>query len=177
MKIASLRGSARSRTARTPTVVQGSMLKVYFISSCTRTLNPELSTLDIKSCTAGHLLGLGGWVLSFRVQCLGYRVQGLSSGAAHMPPAIQGIGVHAALKFVCGGFKTEDCIAERTGTISNATCCAALNVERIGLRRTALTEMCGGFEAGSYLRLIDFVYHSTPGLRVVKKKRKNKLNV
>ena len=27
------------------------------------------------------------------------------------------------------------------------------------------TEMCSGSEAGSYLRLIDFVYHSTLGLR------------
>ena len=33
------------------------------------------------------------------------------------------------------------------------------------------TEMCSGSEAGSYFRLIDFVYHSTPGLRVIKKKR------
>jgi len=32
--------------------------------------------------------------------------------------------------------------------------------------------MCSGSEAGSYLRLIDFVYHSTLGLRVVKKKKK-----
>ena len=31
---------------------------------------------------------------------------------------------------------------------------------------------CSGFEAGSYLRLIDFVYHSTLGLRVIKKKKK-----
>ena len=30
--------------------------------------------------------------------------------------------------------------------------------------------MCSGSEAGSYLRLIDFVYHSTLGLRVIKKK-------
>jgi len=29
--------------------------------------------------------------------------------------------------------------------------------------------MCSGSEAGSYLRLIDFVYHSTLGLRVIKK--------
>ena len=28
----------------------------------------------------------------------------------------------------------------------------------------------GGSEAGSYLRLIDFVYHSTLGLRVIKKR-------
>ena len=33
------------------------------------------------------------------------------------------------------------------------------------------TDMCSGFEEGSYLRLIDFVYHSTLGLRVIKKKR------
>jgi len=31
--------------------------------------------------------------------------------------------------------------------------------------------MCSGSEAGSYLRLIDFVYHSTLSLRVIKKKR------
>jgi len=31
-------------------------------------------------------------------------------------------------------------------------------------------EMCSGSEAGSYLRLIDFVYHSTLGLRAIKKK-------
>jgi len=34
--------------------------------------------------------------------------------------------------------------------------------------------MCSGSEAGSYLRLIDFAYHSTLGLRV-KKKKKDKL--
>ena len=30
----------------------------------------------------------------------------------------------------------------------------------------------GGSEAGSYVRLTDFVFHSTLGLRVFKKKRK-----
>ena len=30
-------------------------------------------------------------------------------------------------------------------------------------------EMCSGSEAGSYLRLIDFVYHSTLGLGVIKR--------
>ena len=34
------------------------------------------------------------------------------------------------------------------------------------------TEICSGSEAGSYLRLIDFVYHSTLGLRVKKKQQK-----
>ena len=32
--------------------------------------------------------------------------------------------------------------------------------------------MCSGFEAGSYLRLIDFVYHSTLGLGVITQKKK-----
>ena len=32
--------------------------------------------------------------------------------------------------------------------------------------------MCSGSEAGSYLRLINFVYHSTLGLRVITKKRR-----
>jgi len=36
------------------------------------------------------------------------------------------------------------------------------------------TEMCSGSEAGSYLRLIDFVYLSTLGLRVIKKKRRGR---
>ena len=35
--------------------------------------------------------------------------------------------------------------------------------------------MCSGSDAGSYSRLIDFVYHSTLGLRVIKKKRRNNL--
>jgi len=32
------------------------------------------------------------------------------------------------------------------------------------------TEMYSGSEVGSYLRIIDFVYHSTLGLRIIKKK-------
>ena len=32
--------------------------------------------------------------------------------------------------------------------------------------------MCSVSEAGSYLRPIDLVYHSTLGLRVIKKKKK-----
>ena len=33
------------------------------------------------------------------------------------------------------------------------------------------TEMCSGSEAGSYVRLIDFVYHTTLDMRVIKMKR------
>ena len=32
--------------------------------------------------------------------------------------------------------------------------------------------MCSGPEAGSYVRLIDFVYHSTLGLKVPQKKKR-----
>ena len=32
-------------------------------------------------------------------------------------------------------------------------------------------ELCSGSEAGSYLRLIESVFHSTLGLRVIKKKK------
>ena len=41
-------------------------------------------------------------------------------------------------------------------------------------RNNYFTEVCSGSETGSYLRLIDFVYHSTLGLRVIKKKKKNR---
>jgi len=37
----------------------------------------------------------------------------------------------------------------------------------------AALHTCGGSEAGSYLRLIDNAYHSTLGLRVIKKKRED----
>jgi len=46
---------------------------------------------------------------------------------------------------------------------------------RLGLgvqfRNNCFTEMCSGSEAGSYLRLTDFVYHPTLGLRVITKKK------
>ena len=45
-----------------------------------------------------------------------------------------------------------------------------VEVEGWGLNYSAAT--CSDSEAGSYLRLIDFVYHSTLGLRVIKKKMK-----
>jgi len=35
--------------------------------------------------------------------------------------------------------------------------------------------MSSGSEEGSYLRLIDFVYHSTLGLRVIKKRKRKQV--
>jgi len=37
--------------------------------------------------------------------------------------------------------------------------------------------MCSGSDAGSYLRLIDFVYQSTLSLRVIKKKKSLRVEV
>ena len=38
-------------------------------------------------------------------------------------------------------------------------------------------ETCSGSEAGSYLRRIDFMCHFTRGLRVTKKKKKNRYTI
>ena len=45
--------------------------------------------------------------------------------------------------------------------------------ERVWGTARGATVACSASEAGSYLRLIDFVYHSTLGLRVIKKKKKS----
>ena len=50
-----------------------------------------------------------------------------------------------------------------------------IRVSHLGCARVldgGFTDMCSGSEAGSYLRLIDFVYHSTLSLRVIEKKKK-----
>jgi len=41
----------------------------------------------------------------------------------------------------------------------------------IQFENNCFTETCSGSEAGSYVRLIDFAYHSTLGLSVIKKKK------
>ena len=47
------------------------------------------------------------------------------------------------------------------------TCAGAVD-----LKNYYFLEMCSGSEVGSYLRLTDFVHHSTIGLRVINKKKK-----
>ena len=49
---------------------------------------------------------------------------------------------------------------------------ASSGLVRFGWVNNYFTEMCSGSEAGSYLRLIDFGYHSTLDLRVIKKTEK-----
>ena len=48
---------------------------------------------------------------------------------------------------------------------------------RSQFQNSFFAEMCSGSEAGSYLRLIDVVYHSTLGSRVIKKKKKGEARV
>ena len=60
--------------------------------------------------------------------------------------------------------------AERDGVVPALALHRFRYLVRVRGVNNYLTEMCSGSEAGSYLRLIDFVYHSTLGLRVIKKK-------
>jgi len=46
--------------------------------------------------------------------------------------------------------------------------------QTLALFQPLASEKCSGSEASSYLRLIDFVYHSTLGLRVIEKEKKKK---
>ena len=54
--------------------------------------------------------------------------------------------------------------------------CTETGLSRCPCRRATILqdlhvlELCCGSEAGWYLRLVDFVYHSTLGVRVIKKK-------
>ena len=43
---------------------------------------------------------------------------------------------------------------------------------RYQFKNNCFIEMCSGSEARSYVRLIDFVYHSTPGLIIMKNMRR-----
>ena len=46
----------------------------------------------------------------------------------------------------------------------------AMGTERRTSRVNLFSRMCSGSEAGSYLRLMDFVYHSTLCLRAIKRR-------
>jgi len=68
----------------------------------------------------------------------------------------------------------------RRGTRRGASGCSSKSITCPGrcvplpssqFENNYFTQMCSGSEAGSYLRRIDFVYHSTLGLGVMKKKK------
>jgi len=68
-------------------------------------------------------------------------------------------------------------VESRTGARNQASgaqrCRHAGRVLQEDLRATTYTEMCSGSEARLYVRRIDFVYHSTLGLKGIKKKKKD----
>ena len=60
------------------------------------------------------------------------------------------------------------CVAGKIGNTTSQKCDTVASPRSPG----ACVERCIGSEAGSHLRLIDFVHHSTIGLRVLKEKKK-----
>ena len=64
---------------------------------------------------------------------------------------------------ICSGIRCSNLISADVGS----------NVSQF--ENNYFTEMCSGSEAGSYLRLVDFLYHPTLGSRVIKKKKKNRI--
>jgi len=122
----------------------------------------------------------------FRVQGSGFRVQGSGSGFR-----VQGSGFRvqgSGFRFQGAGFRVSTardvCRASRElsfsrasrevsaaehSSASPASTSRSLAVTWWGssqFENNYFKEMCCGSEAGSYVRLIDFVYHSTLGLRV-----------
>jgi len=91
-------------------------------------------------------LGFGVQGSGFRVQGLGFRVQGSGFRVWGSGFVVQGLGVR-----VWG---------------------SGFGVQGVGFRVEGAG--CAGTEEGSYLRLIDFVYHSTLGWRVIKKDRERR---
>jgi len=74
-------------------------------------------------------------------------------------------GIRAGGLPVCGPL-----VDRRAFRIVSQKLYGGLAPSRVVRENNYFTEMCSGSETGSYLRLIYFVYHSTLGLRVIKKK-------
>jgi len=67
----------------------------------------------------------------------------------------------------------DSCITQLKAQGHSTTCNESKEEEEEGVwngHRCSCLMWCSGSEASSYLRLIDFVYHSTLGSRVIKKK-------
>jgi len=70
-----------------------------------------------------------------------------------------------------GSREGEDAVAGGREGVCGARCVCCHSVEHNLHSVQGFTEMCSGSKTGSYLRLIDCVYPSTLGLRVIKKKK------
>ena len=104
--------------------------------------------------------------LGFRVPCFGFLVTG--SGFR-----VSGFG----FRVPASGFRVPGLVSRVSGSdysvkllIHDASAPAPpVWGLRSQFKNTFFTKMCGGSDASSYLRLTDFVYHSSLGLRVIKK--------
>ena len=101
-----------------------------------------------------QIAGFGFSGLDFQVWGLGFGFRGFELRFA------EGKGFEVSgLEFRVSGFRAE----------TSAQCVSGFGLEVLGLEfRVSGDEV---EPQGSYLRLIDFVYHSTLGLRVIKKKK------
>jgi len=99
---------------------------------------------------------------SWRQWSAGFRISGWVSGGRRFGVRASGCGfrvsggiwaLEVTLSFMSSWRQWS---ARRT---TSSCCITCSSVER--------SEMCSGSEVGSYLRLIDFVHHSTVGLRVI----------
>ena len=90
---------------------------------------------------------------------------------------VKGVGSRFESLGVKGsGLKGRECAPSQAGLAPRPTLPHATHLCRekeLRVRSQSdnnyFTEMCSGSEAGSYLRLIDFMCHSTLGLRVIKR--------
>jgi len=119
--------------------------------------------------------------MGFRVQGLGFRIWSLGCGehAAQRPRRVS-----SWKELIVDNLTPEPRTVNPKSTLPNPQTIShqayiVPTVTRSTLREGLMsqfennyTEMCSSSEAGSYLRLIDFVYHSTLGLRVIKQKKK-----
>ena len=92
----------------------------------------------------------------------GYEPFALHRGASRIRRRSVGRGAPtSSTRVMCQVIGRHSCPSQETGT----------GRRQYTARLNAQTKMCSGSEAGSYLRLIDFVYHSTLGLTVIKKRK------
>ena len=112
-----------------------------------------------------------GLCFVFLVSCFGiwyfvFRAEGFVSRVSRFVRRVSCFGI---LRFV---FCVLCFVFRVSSFVFRVSCfgiwCFVQRVSCCGLR----VREWSGFEAGSYLRLIDFEYHSTLGLRVIKKKKR-----
>ena len=125
------------------------------------------------SCFVFRVSGLGFRVsgVEFRVPDFGCRVSGFGFQVSDSPEWCQP-GKERRGSLRCGRQASPDFFGEGGLGSGFWVSVSELRIFSSRFENNYFTEMCSGSEAGSYLRLIDCVNHSTLGLRVEKKKKR-----